>query len=96
MIADFFYTLFVGLGLVTSYEDWAQRRVRNRWIVMGLLLGAAGVAYLLWNSVLGHQGVRLGRSFEAVQSYERALQLPGLTPALRQNSQQRIASIRQN
>lgn len=38
----------------------------------------------------------LGRSFEAVQSYERALQLGGLTPALRQNSQQRIASIRQN
>lgn len=38
----------------------------------------------------------LGRSFEAVQAYERALQLGGLTPALRQNSQQRIASIRQN
>ena len=38
----------------------------------------------------------LGSSFEAVQSYERALQLGGLTPALRQNSQQRIASIRQN
>jgi hypothetical protein len=38
----------------------------------------------------------LGSSFEAVQSYERALQLGGLTPALRENSQQRIASIRQN
>ncbi|OGS41886.1 MAG: hypothetical protein A3J82_05980 [Elusimicrobia bacterium RIFOXYA2_FULL_69_6] len=61
MIADFYYYLFVGLGLVTSYEDWAQRRVRNRWIALGLLAGAAGLTYLLWNSVLGHQGVRLGR-----------------------------------
>ncbi len=48
-----------------------------------------------WYGVAASQDA-LGRSFEAVQSYERALQLPGLTPALRQNSQQRIASIRQN
>ncbi|MBI5238880.1 MAG: hypothetical protein HY926_00265 [Elusimicrobia bacterium] len=61
MIADFYYYLFVGLGLVVSYEDWSQRRVRNRWIVLGMLTGAAGLTYLLWNSVLGHQGARLGR-----------------------------------
>ncbi len=61
MIADFYYYLLVGLGLVVSYEDWSQRRVRNRWILLGLSAGAAGVAFLLWNSVLGHQGVRLGR-----------------------------------
>lgn len=61
MIADFYYYLFVALGLVVSYEDWSQRRVRNRWIVLGLLAGAAGLGYLFWNSVLGHQGVRLGR-----------------------------------
>lgn len=48
-----------------------------------------------WYGVAASQDA-LGRSFEAVQSYERALQLGGLTPALRQNSQQRIASIRQN
>jgi len=48
-----------------------------------------------WYGVAASQDA-LGRSFEAVQSYERALQLPGLTSALRQNSQQRIASIRQN
>jgi hypothetical protein len=61
VIADFYYYLFVALGLVVSYEDWSQRRVRNRWIVLGLLAGAAGLGYLFWNSVLGHQGVRLGR-----------------------------------
>ena len=58
MIADFYYYHFVALGLVVSYEDWSQRRVRNRWIVLGMLTGAAGLAYLFWNSVLGHQGVR--------------------------------------
>jgi hypothetical protein len=61
VIADFYYYLFVALGLVVSYEDWSQRRVRNRWIVLGLLAGAAGLAYLLWNSILGHQHIRLGR-----------------------------------
>jgi hypothetical protein len=35
--------------------------VRNRWIVLGMLAGTAGLAYLLWNSILGHQHVRLGR-----------------------------------
>jgi len=48
-----------------------------------------------WYGVAAAQDA-LGSSFEAVQSYERALQLGGLTPALRENSQQRIASIRQN
>ena len=61
MIADFYYYLFLALGLVVSYEDWSQRRVRNSWIVLGLTAGAAGLAFLLWNSILGHQGVRLGR-----------------------------------
>ncbi|MCX5797310.1 MAG: hypothetical protein NTY77_17600 [Elusimicrobia bacterium] len=61
MIAEFYYYLFLALGLVVSYEDWSQRRVRNSWIVLGLLAGAAGLAFLLWNSILGHQGVRLGR-----------------------------------
>ena len=60
MIADFFYCLFVALGLVVSYEDWSQRRVRNRWIVLGMVAGAAGLAFFFWNSILGHQGVRLG------------------------------------
>lgn len=48
-----------------------------------------------WYGVAAAQDA-LGSSFEAVQSYERALQLGGLTPALSENSQQRIASIRQN
>jgi hypothetical protein len=61
VIADFFYCLFVALGLVVSYEDWSQRRVRNRWIVLGMVAGAAGLAFFFWNSILGHQGVRLGR-----------------------------------
>jgi hypothetical protein len=47
MIADFYRTLFVALGVVVSYEDWSQRRVRNRWIVLGMLAGTAGLAYLL-------------------------------------------------
>ncbi|MDD5628719.1 MAG: hypothetical protein PHU21_06620, partial [Elusimicrobia bacterium] len=61
MIAEFYYTLFLALGLVVSYEDWTQRRVRNSWIALGLAAGAAGLAYLLWNSILGYQGVRLGK-----------------------------------
>jgi hypothetical protein len=61
VIADFYYYLFVAMGLVVSYEDWSQHRVRNRWIVLGMIAGAAGLAYLLWNSILGYQGVRLGR-----------------------------------
>jgi hypothetical protein len=75
VIADFYYTLFVGLGVVVSYEDWSQRRVRNRWIVLGLLAGAAGVAYLLWNSALGHQGVRLGRFGEYYMPWRYYLKL---------------------
>ena len=61
MIADFYYYLFVALGLVVSYEDWSQRRVSNRWIVLGMLAGAAGLCYLLWNSTLGYQHLHLGR-----------------------------------
>ena len=46
MIADFYYYLFVALGLVVSYEDWSQRRVRNRWIVLGLLIcSVVGVVF---------------------------------------------------
>lgn len=48
-----------------------------------------------WYGIAAAQDA-LGSSFEAVQSYERALQLGGLTPALRESSQQRIASIRAN
>lgn len=48
-----------------------------------------------WYGVAAAQDA-LGSSFEAVQSYERALQLGGLTPMLRESSQQRIASIRAN
>lgn len=59
------------------------------------LSASAPVDARWWYGVAAAQDA-LGSSFEAVQSYERALQLGGLTPALRENSQQRIASIRQN
>jgi|GEM_PF-2508233 len=65
MIASFTYYLFLALGLVVSYEDWSQRRVRNRWIILGLSAGAAGLLILLWNSTLGYQHLHLGRIGES-------------------------------
>lgn len=38
----------------------------------------------------------LGRGFEAAQSYERSLRLEGLSPSMRQKSQERLTAIRQN
>lgn len=54
------YYLFLGLGAVVSYEDWTHRRIRNHWIGLGLLACAAGLCYLLWNSLLGYQHQRFG------------------------------------
>lgn len=38
----------------------------------------------------------LGRGYEAAQSYERSLRLEGLTPSMREKSQERLTAIRQN
>lgn len=49
-----------------------------------------------WWYGLGAAMDAVGRSFEAAQSYERAVQLGGLSTNLMQQSQQRIVAIRQN
>ncbi|MFH2204046.1 MAG: hypothetical protein ABIJ96_13080 [Elusimicrobiota bacterium] len=54
----FFYDALLLMGLVISYEDWRERKIRNRWIVAGLLLCAGGYLYLLANSVLGYSKLR--------------------------------------
>jgi len=59
MIARLCLFLFLGLGLVVSFEDWSHRRIRNRWIGLGMIVGAACFCFLLWNSLLGHEHRRL-------------------------------------
>lgn len=49
-----------------------------------------------WWYGLGAAMDAVGRSFEAAQAYERAVQLGGLSANLMQQSQQRIVAIRQN
>ncbi len=73
----------------------ASQKYEDALVSYEALAAAAPQDARWWYGVAASQDA-MGRSFEAVQTYERALQLPGLTPALRQNSQQRIASIRQN
>jgi len=53
MTAIVFYSLFLFLGAVVSYEDWREKKIRNRWIVLGALACGAGLAWFLGNSVLG-------------------------------------------
>lgn len=60
----------------------------------GLTARDAGQAR--WWYGLGAAMDAMGRSFEAAQSYEKAVQLGGLNANLMQQSQQRIVAIRQN
>ena len=60
-MGQLYYGLFLVLGVVVSLEDWSQKRISNRWILLGMLAGAAGCSYLLWNSILGHQHLRWWR-----------------------------------
>ncbi|MBI4678959.1 MAG: hypothetical protein HY748_15375 [Elusimicrobia bacterium] len=55
MIASLYYKIFLVLGLVVSFEDWTEKRIRNHWIGLGLVACAAGLAYLLWNSFTGYR-----------------------------------------
>lgn len=54
------YGFFLALGVVVSFEDWTQRKIRNHRIMAGLLACAAVLCWLLGNSLLGHQHLRLG------------------------------------
>lgn len=59
MTAIVFYGLFLLLGAVVSYEDWREKKIRNRWIVLGTIACAAGFSWFMGNSALGHQHVHL-------------------------------------
>jgi Flp pilus assembly protein protease CpaA len=60
MTAVLCYGVFVGLASVISIEDWRTRKIRNRLIVAGLLVCAAGLLLLLVNSLLGAGRLRFG------------------------------------
>lgn len=60
MISSLYYQIFLLLGLVVSFEDWRDKRIKNHWIVWGMLACGLGFGYLLLNSVLGYRHVRLG------------------------------------
>ncbi len=64
MISALLQALFVLLGLVVSYEDWKERKIRNRWILAGLGLCAAFLTFFLVNSALGYGGVRLASNYD--------------------------------
>ncbi len=76
MMARLYYGLFLVLGVVVSFEDWSHKRISNRWILFGMLAGAAGCSYLLWNSILGHQhmrGWRFGEYYYPWRYYPKML-----------------------
>lgn len=54
----FYYDLLLLFGAVVAYEDWKNRKIRNRWILVGLGLCAIGYLYLFTNSVLGYWDMR--------------------------------------
>lgn len=60
MIQGWVFLGFLALGSVTAYEDWRERKIRNRWISAGLGFCLAVFVYYGFNSVLGFWGVRLG------------------------------------
>lgn len=53
------FVLFMALGTTASYQDWREKKIRNRLILRGLCACAAVLAYLLLNSLLGRQRLRL-------------------------------------
>ncbi len=57
-VSLFYFQLFLVLGLVASLEDWRERRIRNLWILLGMLACLLGLAALLINTLLGERGVR--------------------------------------
>lgn len=76
MTSVLYYGLFVSLASVISYEDWRERKIRNRLIVLGLLACGAGFALLLANSVLGANRARfwlLGEYYLPLRFYPRLL-----------------------
>ncbi|MBI5210515.1 MAG: hypothetical protein HY927_11145 [Elusimicrobia bacterium] len=53
-----FLLALVALGLTVSYEDWRERKIRNRWLLLGMGAGLAGYGYLLLNTVMGTLGLK--------------------------------------
>lgn len=60
MTAILCYGAFLGLASLISFEDWMTRKIRNRLIVLGLLVCSASLLLLLVNSLLGARQLRLG------------------------------------
>jgi hypothetical protein len=58
MTAIVYFALFLLLGAVVSLEDWREKKIRNRWIVLGAAACAAGMSWFLGNSVLGLRHLR--------------------------------------
>jgi hypothetical protein len=63
MIKEIVYPLFLLLGVVVSFEDWRDRKIRNHWIMAGLGLCLLTLGYLLINSVLASAGLHFSVSY---------------------------------
>jgi len=53
------FALFLLLGSAASYQDWREKKIRNRLIVSGLAACAAVLGFFFLNSLLGHRHLRL-------------------------------------
>ena len=53
-LSVFYYDILLLMGLVVSFEDWREKKIRNKWIFSGLALVLGGYGYLFINSMLGY------------------------------------------
>ncbi|MBI3566122.1 MAG: prepilin peptidase [Elusimicrobia bacterium] len=54
------YAFLLALGAAASFQDWRERKIRNRLILAGLAFAAAAAGGLFLNSLAGHWRWRLG------------------------------------
>ncbi len=71
-----YYAFFLLLGMIVSFEDWKEKKIRNRWIFIGMIACAAGLSWFMGNSLLGYRHLHflgLGASYYPWHYYPRVL-----------------------
>ena len=71
-----YYGVFLILGAVVSFEDWKEKKIRNRWIFLGTIVCASGLSWFLGNSLLGYRHLHflgLGEYYLPWRYYPRVL-----------------------
>ena len=71
-----YYGFFLILGGIVSFEDWKEKKIRNRWIFVGTLVCAAGLSWFMGNSLLGYRHLHilgLGEYYLPWRYYPRVL-----------------------